>query len=134
MISFESRVGRDLTESMLGVAARMKNQDLEWVTRAVDINRELGGDLTEMLDNVADTIRDRRRVARQVQALSAEGRASGWVLLALPVLMFLFLWWRTPDNVDLMVTEPVGRFMLGLAGAGMLVGFLWIRKLVDLKY
>jgi tight adherence protein B len=133
-IVFETRVGRDLTESMLGVATRMKSQDLDWITRAVDINRELGGDLTEMLDNVADTIRDRRRVARQVRALSAEGRASGWVLLVLPVLMFLFLWWRTPENVALMVGEPVGLVMLGMATLGMIVGFFWIRKLVDLKY
>ncbi len=133
-IVFESRVGRDLTESMMGVAKRMKSEDLEWVARAVDINRELGGDLTEMLDNVADTIRDRRRVARQVQALSAEGRASGWVLLALPVVMFLFVSWRTPDNAVLMLEEPLGRLMLAGAVFGMAVGYFWIRKLVDLKY
>lgn len=133
-IVFETRVGRDLSESMLSVADRMKSQDLDWVTRAVDINRELGGNLTETLENVAATIRDRRRVARQVRALSAEGRASGWVLLALPVLMFLFLWWRTPDNVHLMVTEPLGRTMLGVAGIGMVIGWFWIRKLVQPRY
>lgn len=133
-IVFEARVGRDMTESMMAVAERMKNQDLEWVTRAVDINRELGGDLTEMLDNVADTIRDRRRVARQVQSLSAEGRASGWVLLALPVVMFLFVWWRTPENAALMFNQPLGRMLLAGGVFGMAVGYFWIQKLVDLKY
>ncbi len=133
-IVFETRVGRDLTESMFAVADRMRSQDFEWVTRAVDINRELGGDLTEVLDNVADTIRDRRRVARMVRSLSAEGRASGWVLLALPVLMFLFMAWRTPENVSLLLTESLGRMMFAIGLAGMTVGYFWIRKLVDLKY
>jgi len=133
-VVFETQVGRDMTESMMGVAQRMKSQDFEWVARAVAINRELGGDLTEVLRNVGNTIRERRRVARMVRALSAEGRASGWVLLALPVLMFLFLWWRTPENVGLLTETGLGRTMLLIAGLGMVVGYFWIRKLVDLKY
>ncbi|MGF1597447.1 MAG: VWA domain-containing protein [Acidimicrobiales bacterium] len=133
-IVFETRVGRDLTTAMLATAERMDNDDLQWIARAVDINRELGGDLTELLDNLADTIRDRRRVTRQVQALSAEGRASGWVLLGLPVVMFGVLAWRTPDNVALLTGTPLGVALLTVAAVGMLAGFVWIRKLVDLKY
>ncbi len=133
-IVFETRVGRDLTASMISAADRMKSKDLEWVARAVDINRELGGDLTEVLDNVADTIRDRRRVARQVQALSAEGRASGWVLLALPFLMFFFLVWRTPESASKLTNTTPGQTMLALGLFSMFLGYLWIRKLVDLKY
>lgn len=133
-VVFETQVGRDMTESMMSVAQRMKSQDFEWVARAIAINRELGGDLTEVLRNVGNTVRERRRVARMVRSLSAEGRASGWVLLALPVLMFLFLWWRTPENLNLLAETSLGRIMLGLAGLGMVVGYLWIRKLVDLKY
>ncbi len=133
-IVFETRVGRDLTESITSVAGRMRNTDLEWVARAVDINRELGGDLTEVLDNVADTIRDRRRIARQVKALSAEGKASGWVLLSLPIVMFLFLAVRSPDQVALLTDTSPGRVMLVIGITGMVVGYLWIRKLVDVKY
>ncbi len=133
-ILFETRVGRDTTDAMMGVAKRMKSQDFEWVTKAVAINRELGGDLTEVLDNVADTIRDRQRIARMVRSLSAEGRASGWVLLSLPVVMFLFVLWRTPDNAALMFTTGLGRIMSLIGLAGMVVGYFWIRKLVDLKY
>jgi len=133
-IVFETRIGRDMTTSMSAVAERMESEDLKWVTRAVDINRELGGDLTEVLDNVADTIRDRRRVARQVQALSAEGRMSGWVLLSLPVVMFLFLAWRSPEQVGLLLYTTPGRILLGIGLAGMLLGYLWIRKLIDVKY
>ena len=133
-ILFEARVGRDLTESMMAAARKMQSEDLEWVARAVDVNRELGGDLVEVLNNVAGVIRDRRKVARQVRSLSAEGRATGWVLLALPVVMFLFLTLRSPEFAGLLTGTGIGLAMLGLAVAGMLVGYLWIRKLVDIKY
>ena len=133
-ISFEVRVGRDLTDSIQDAAARMDNDDLAWLAEAVDIHRELGGDLTEILDNVSDTIRERRTVARQVKALSAEGRATGWVLLVMPLLLFLLTWWRTPRAVEVMVTEGLGRLLLALALAGMVVGHLWIRRLVKFAY
>lgn len=133
-VVFESRVGRDLTESMSDVAVRMKSTDLEWVSRAVDINRELGGDLTEVLDNVADTIRDRRRVARQVKSLSAEGRASGWVLLALPIVMFVLQALIAPEQAGALTSTTPGRVMLIAGLLGMVLGYVWIRKLVDVKY
>lgn len=133
-ISFETRVGRDLTDSILESARRMDSPDLEWLAQAVDINRELGGDLTEILDNVAGTIRERRTVARQINALSSEGRATGWVLLGLPVALFLFSWWRTPANIEALFTEPIGRVLVAIALSGMSVGHIWIRRLVRLKF
>ncbi len=133
-IAFEIRVGMDLTDSIRDAAARVASPDLEWLAQAVDINRELGGDLTEILDNVATTIRERRTVARQIDALSAEGRASGWVLLAMPIALFLFSWWRTPDSIQTMVSEPIGRILLGVAVSGMVVGHLWVRRLVKFKF
>ncbi len=133
-VLFETRVGRDLTESIVDVADRMKSHDLDWIARAVDINRELGGDLTETLERVSETIRDRRRVARQVQALSAEGRASGWLMMAMPPLMFLFQLWRAPENAMTLIEEPVGRMLLGIAVFGIVIGFIWIQRLLKLKY
>ncbi len=133
-IHFEIRVGRDLTDSMREVARRMDNTDMEWLAQAVDIHRELGGDLTEILQNLATTLRERRSVARQVDALSAEGRATGMVLLAMPIVLFLFSWWRTPDNIERMLSEPLGRILLVVAVGGMTVGHLWIRRLVNIKY
>lgn len=133
-IHFEIRVGRDLTESMREVARRMDNPDMEWLAQAVDIHRELGGDLTEILQNLAATLRERRSVARQVDALSAEGRATGMVLLAMPIVLFLFSWWRTPNSINRMLSEPLGRLLLLVAVAGMTAGHLWIRRLVNVKY
>ena len=83
---------------------------------------------------MADTIRERRTVARQVNALSAEGRATGWLLLAMPIAMFLFSWWRTPETMATMFREPVGRLLLGIAVAGIVVGHFWIRRLVRLRF
>ena len=80
----ETRIGRDLIEALQGVADRLGNEDFEWVVRAVAINRELGGNLSEVLDNVANTIRERNQLRRQVKALSAEGRLSAMVLYILP--------------------------------------------------
>jgi tight adherence protein B len=133
-IAFEVRVGRDMTESIRDAARRTASPDLEWVAQAVDINRELGGDLSEVMDNVAATIRERRTVARQIDALSAEGRATAWLLLAMPIILFLFSWWRTPDSVATFVTEPIGRLLLIVAVLGMTVGHFWIRHLVRLKF
>jgi tight adherence protein B len=133
-IHFEIRVGRDLTESVREAARRMDSRDLEWLAQAVDIHRELGGDLTEILQNVATTIRERRTVARQIDALSAEGRATGWVLLGMPIILFVFGWWKTPESVGRMLTEPTGRVLLAIAVSGMTVGHIWIRHLVKLKF
>jgi tight adherence protein B len=133
-IHFEVRVGRDLTESIREAARRMESRDLEWLAQAVDIHRDLGGDLTEILQNVAATIRERRTAARQIDALSAEGRATGWVLLGMPIALFAFAWWRTPDSIERMLTEPLGRLLLALAVGGMATGHLWIRHLVKPRY
>lgn len=133
-IAFEVQVGRDLTQSMMSVAERMKSQDFEWVARAVAINRELGGDLTELLDTIANTIRERRRISRMVKAISAEGRASGWVLLALPFFVFAFALWRTPDSANLMFTTGLGRILVVIALTMMTIGYFWIRKIVNFKY
>ncbi len=133
-VGFEVQVGRDMTDAMLSVAHRMKSKDFEWVAKAVDINRELGGDLTELLDTIADTIRERRRIARMVKAISAEGRASGWVLIILPFFVFAFAWWRMPENTSLMFTTAIGQAMLIGALVAMVVGHFWIRKLVNFNY
>ncbi|MCP3993265.1 MAG: VWA domain-containing protein [Actinomycetia bacterium] len=133
-IVFETRIGRDMTDSMEGVAERMASVDFQWVADAVDINREVGGDLTEVLDNVSDTIRDRQAIELQVRALSGEGRATAWVLLATPIFLFIMLSWRTPENMALFVASPTGRALLSGAAGGMIIGYFWIRKLVNIRY
>ena len=87
----ETRLGRDLADALAVTAQRMQSDDFEWVAQAIAINRETGGNLAEVLDQVGKTIRERNQIRRQVSALSAEGRLSAIVLVALPIVVFLFL-------------------------------------------
>jgi tight adherence protein B len=130
----ESRVGRDPIASLEAVADRMDNQDLEWIAQAIAINRELGGDLIELLQNVAAMVRERSRIAMKVRALSAEGRMSGWVMLALPILMYLYMRTVNPQYVGLLHTTSPGLIVSGGAIVAMILGGIWIRNLVNIKF
>ena len=82
----EQRLGVDITDALDGVGERMDSDDFAWVVMAIRIQREVGGNLAEILHTVADTLREREYLRRQVKALSAEGRLSGYILTALPLL------------------------------------------------
>jgi tight adherence protein B len=125
----EARMGRDLTESMQALAVRMRSKDLEWLVGAIDINRETGGNLSEVLDAVSTTIRERGRIARQVRTLTAEGRLSARILIAMPLLMLGWQWWTSPDNFELL-TYGIGLAALIVAGALLAVGIVWVNRVV----
>ena len=126
----EVRLGRDLSESLSALAQRMENVDLEWVVSAIDINRDTGGNLSEVLQQVSETIRERARLSGQVQTLTAEGRLSGQVLVGFPLVMLLFQWRISPDNFDLL-THGTGLVFLIIAGILMIVGSFWVHKIVN---
>ena len=87
----EARLGVPIEDAMDGVAERMKSKDFAWVVMAIRIQREVGGNLAELLTTVAATLRERERLRRQVQVLSAEGRLSAWILGLLPPVFALYL-------------------------------------------
>jgi Flp pilus assembly protein TadB len=126
----EVRLGRDLSDSMNTLARRMGSKDLEWVVSAIDINRDTGGNLSEILDRVSATIRERGRIARQVRTLTAEGRLSARILLALPFLMLAWQWRSNPDGFELL-TYGVGLVALVIAGILMAIGALWVNRIVN---
>ena len=133
-VVIETRIGRDVSDSLQATAERMESEDFEWVARAIAIHRELGGDLAEILDNVAKTIRERARLRAQVKALTAEGRLSGVILFALPFVVVLATRLINPDYLEELTGTSLGRIMLVVAAALMTAGGLWIHKLVQLKY
>ena len=94
----ESRLGLPIEESLEAVAQRMRSLDFHWTVMAIRINRQVGGNLAEVLTNVAKTVRERERLRRQVQALSAEGVLSGWILALLPIGVALFIAWTNRDT------------------------------------
>jgi tight adherence protein B len=126
----ESRLGRDLSDGMRALAHRMDSQDLEWVVAAIDINRETGGNLSEILHTVAATIRERQRMARQVRTLTAEGRLSARILTVLPFVMALWQWRVNKQNFTLL-THGGGLVALIIAGVLVVLGTFWTRKIVN---
>jgi len=130
----ETRIGRDLGESMAEVAQRTRSEDFVWITRAIDIHREVGGDLAEVLDHLGETVRDRNQVKGQIRALSAEGRMSALVLMALPVVMFFALTFINPMYSRVFTTTLPGYVMLGAAAVLLTIGGFWLSRLVKPKF
>jgi tight adherence protein B len=133
-VVMESRLGRDLGDSLSALSERISSEDFDFVVQAIDIHREVGGDLAEVLTNVANTIRDRNRVRRQIQTLTAEGRISAGILLALPIVMFFVVQTINPDYLHELTGTSVGRVMLAVGLALMTVGALWMRRLIRLVF
>jgi tight adherence protein B len=127
-------VGRDLGGALAETAARMDSEDFAWVSQAIAINREAGGNLAEVLDRVGQTIRERNQIQRQVQSLSAEGRLSAYVLIALPVAVIGFLSVTNPSYLA-KFTDSITGYALMLAALLLLViGAVWMRKVVTFKF
>lgn len=125
----ESRLGRDLPNAMRSLADRMQSDDLGWVVGAIEINRDTGGNLSEILATVGATIRERRRIARQVDTLTSEGRLSIRILTVMPVVLAVWQWRANPDNFELL-TSGSGLVVLGIALSFMALGTFWARRLV----
>ncbi len=131
---FETQLGHTLPVALRALAARVRSEDFDWVVQAIEIQREVGGDLAAVLDNVTRTIRDRTRVRRQIDTLTAEGRLSAVVLLALPVVVMLFIALVNPSYLTDLFTTFAGTVMLVVGGGLMVVGALWLRRIVRLVY
>jgi len=110
------------------------SDDFKWVSQAIAIHREVGGDLADVLDTVSHTIRERNGIRRQVKALSAEGKMSGYVLMMLPIGITAFLMISNPHYIGALATNIVGWAMIAAAVIFMTVGGLWLRKVVSFKF
>ncbi len=129
----EQRLGVEIEDSLDTVAERMGSMDFKWVVMAIRIQREVGGNLVELLLNVAATLREREYLRRQVSVLSAEGRLSAFILGGLPPFFFAYLLLVRPTYVHPMLSEPLGWMMLGGAATLMAVGFFWLQKTVKVE-
>jgi tight adherence protein B len=128
----EIRLGRPAEDALEALADRVGSADFRWAVLAVNIQREVGGNLAEILDNVSDTLRERATMRRQIRVLTAEGRLSAWVLAVLPFAIAIYMFAVNPDYISLLFTTQIGLFMLGVAGVLMVLGILWMRKIVDI--
>jgi tight adherence protein B len=121
----EIRLGRSVDDAMLEMADRIGSEDMRWAVMAVNIQRQVGGNLAEVLDIVANTVRERAYIHRQVRVLSAEGRISIGILAVLPVGIFFYLMLVNPEYVSTLFTHPIGRIML-LAGAALMAAGIYV--------
>lgn len=129
----ETRLGVSLEDALEAVGQRFDSKDFAWVVMAIRIQRQVGGNLAELLDSVADTMREREYMRRQVAALAAEGKLSAWVLGGLPPAFLLYLFLSNRDYVMPLFTEPIGWMML-LGGSVLLgVGVFWMSRLVKVE-
>ena len=129
----EQRLGVDLEESLDGVAKRMQSDDFAWVVMAIRIQRQVGGNLAELLLTVAGTLREREHLRRQVKVLSAEGVFSAWILGGLPPVFILYLLVARREYLAPMWQEPVGLVMSGAAAMTMAVGVFWMSKAIKVE-
>jgi len=129
-VAVEIRLGRDLVDALSSLADRMGSEDFRWVVQAIEIQRDVGGDLAEVLDSVASTIRDRTRIRRQVAALSAEGRMSAWVLMVLPFGLAGVMAFTNKAYLSPLFGSPKGFKLLGVGAVLLVVGGLWLRRIV----
>jgi tight adherence protein B len=129
----ESRLGRPVVQSLQGIADRMSSEDFRWTVMAIEIQREVGGNLSEVLQTVADTMVARNRLRGEVKAITAEGRISAVVLVLIPVALFSFLLIVNPTYLAPLLTNPVGIAALVVAGLLLVMGIFWLRRLVDVE-
>ncbi|MFC5178988.1 type II secretion system F family protein [Nocardioides taihuensis] len=129
----ETRLGVGLEDALEAVGQRFDSKDFAWVVMAIRIQRQVGGNLAELLDSVAETMREREYMRRQVAALAAEGKLSAWVLGGLPLIFLVYLYLSNREYVMPLFTEPIGWMML-LGGAVLLsVGIFWMSRLVKVE-
>lgn len=128
----ETRLGRDLEEALEDTAERMGSPDFAWAVMAIRIQREVGGNLAELLMTVADTMIQRERLRREVKALTAEGRISAYVLACLPPGLGVVMYLANPQYMKPLFTDTLGQVLLVLSAIGMIVGFFWMQKVVKI--
>jgi tight adherence protein B len=129
----ESRLGRPIEDALEDSAQRMTSVDLMWAVMAIRIQREVGGNLAELLDTVADTMTQRERLRLEIKALTAEGRFSGLILGIFPVAFAGMLYMIQPEYISLLFSETIGIMAIVASAFMTFVGFIWLRKILQIE-
>lgn len=129
----EHRLGRTLEDALDATADRMGSDDFAWTVMAIKIQREVGGNLAELLLTVADTMTQRERLRRDVNSLTAEGRVSAFILGLLPPGLGVVMFVMNRDYISSLFTPGLGYFMIGAAVVAMVVGFMWMKKIITIE-
>jgi tight adherence protein B len=129
----EQNFGLPLKDALANLTVRIPSLDVRFFSTAVMIQRETGGNLSEILENLAHVVRERFKILRQVRVHTAHGRLTGYVLLALPVFLAIALSFISPEHMQLLFREPLGHKMLAATVVMQTVGYFWIRQVVKIE-
>lgn len=129
----EQTLGLTLTDALARMLERMPSMDLRLFVTSVSIHREVGGNLAELLEKLANTIRERLRIRRQIRVYTAQGRLSGYILAVLPIFMAFMIYLIAPDYISELIKVKAGRYAIGLALTAQIIGFLVIRRLINIR-
>lgn len=129
----EQNFGLPLKDSLENLTLRVPLLDMRFFSTAVLIQRETGGNLSEILENLAHVVRERFKILRQVRVYTAHGRLTGYVLLALPAVLAIALSFINPDHMNMLFRERMGQIMLMVALGMQTAGFVWIRQVVKIE-
>lgn len=129
----ESGVGRPLLEALDAMAARIGSRDISWTAKAIRIQNQTGGKLAETLRVLADFMGARQEVRGEIRALSAEAKISGKVLVAMPICIGIFFYFSRRAYMEPLISTTIGHVMLAGSAVGMLIGYLWMRKMSNVE-
>jgi len=128
----ESRLGMPVEDALNSMADRVGGEDFRWVVLAINIQRQVGGNLAALLSTVANTLREREMVRRQIKVLSAEGRLSAIILVALPFVLAGYISIVNPGYINQLFKVTIGKIMIGGGIVLMGIGILWMRKIIKI--
>jgi tight adherence protein B len=129
----EQKFGLPLEDSLMGLADRIDMVDVRIFVTAILIQREVGGNLAEILDKISYTIRERFTLQRQIRVYTAQGRLTGYILAAMPILLGLAITALNPEYMAILFEEPMGKVLIAAAAILQFLGFLLIRRIIDIE-
>lgn len=132
-VIWENRMGKPLEEVLHNLGERTGNDDLDLVITALLIQKQVGGNLAEILDNISHTVRERVRIKGEIKTLTAQGRLSAIIIILLPVGVAAFLFFMNPEYMLTLVRDTLGLVMLGVAVVMQVIGIFIIRKIIDIE-
>lgn len=130
----EQRFGLPFEDSLLGLGERIRLSDVRILVTAILVHRQVGGNLAEILDSIAHLVRERFKMRRQLRVITAQGRLSGYVLAVLPIILGLAIYTLNPEYMMPLFEEAAGTYMLVGAAIFQVLGYFWIRRILDIEF
>lgn len=130
----ELSLGIPIEDGLSNLLDRMPSEDLKLIVNAILIQKDIGGNLSEILENIGETIRERQRIKNEINTLTAQGRLSGIIIMAMPAVLGVMIYFFSPEYIMELFNTLVGRFMLVVAVFSQIMGWLFIRKIVNIDF